>query len=138
MRTDTLERIRIAPNSYGVSLMRQFERNSPFAAPLADVLQRECETGSRALYLGLVNGNGELLARTRLVVDSLRVVIVDELEAAPGQGILTREILRFAADEASVRDGCPQRPLAVLAAEDDTSEWTELGFGDTGYRVLAL
>ncbi len=134
MRTDTLERIRIAPNRYGVSLMRQFERNSPFAAPLADVLQRECETGSRALYLGLVNGNGELLARTRLVVDSLRVVIVDELEAVPGQDILTREILRFAADEASVRE----RPLAVLAPEDDTPEWADLGFADTGCRVLAL
>jgi hypothetical protein len=43
-----------------------------------------------------------------------------------------REILRFAADEASVRDGCTQRPLAVLAAEDDTPEWAELGFDDTG------
>ena len=135
MRTpDLLERIRIAPNLYGVGLMRAFERNAVFAAQLADVLARECETGSRALYLGLLNSTGELVVRTRLVVDSIKAVFVDEMEAAPGQSHLIPELLKYAGDEAN-RLG---RPLAVMAAEDDIAEWGQLGFRETGYRVLAL
>lgn len=134
MRTpDLLERIRIAPNPYGVSLMRAFERNAFFAAPLADVLAHECETGSRALYLGLLNGSGELVVRTRLVVDSIKAVLVDELEAAPDHSNLIPELLKYAGDEAA-RLG---RPLAIMAAEDDIPEWAQLGFRETGYRVLA-
>lgn len=133
MSAPTLTRIRIAPNGYGVSLMRTFERHNPFAAPLADALARECETGSRALYLGLLGEHGELLVRARLVLDSLRVVLVDELEAAPGYEALLPELVAFAATEAAARG----RPLAVLVAEDDAAEWAALGFGETGIRLLA-
>jgi hypothetical protein len=133
MDTRTLTRIRIAPNGYGVGLMRTFERHSPFAAPLADALVRECETGSRALYLGLLGEHGELLARARLVLDSLKVVLVDELETAPGHEALLPELVAFAAAEAQARG----RPLAVMVAEDDVPDWTALGFGETGMRLLA-
>lgn len=133
MTLGTLTRIRIAPNGYGVSLMRTFERHNSFAAPLADILARECETGSRALYLGLLGANGELLARARLVLDSLKAVLVDELEAAPGHDDLLPELVAFAVAEAAARG----RPLAVLAAEDDVSAWAALGFTETGIRLLA-
>jgi|GEM_PF-6406389 len=132
MNTRTLTRIRIAPNGYGVSLMRTFEHHSPFAAPLAAALGRECETGSRALYLGLLGAHGELLARARLVLDSLKVVLVDELEAMPGYEALLPELVAFAETEAAARN----RPLAVMVAEDDVSEWAALGFGETGMRLL--
>lgn len=134
MSIGTLTRIRIAPNGYGLSLMRTFERHSPFAAPLADALARECETGSRALYLGLLGANGELLARARLVLDSLKAVLVDEMEAAPGHDDLLPELVAFAAAEAAARS----RPLAVLVADDDVPEWAALGFAETGMRVIAL
>ncbi len=132
MSTPTLTRIRIAPNGYGLSLMRTFERHSPFAAPLAAALARECETGSRALYLGLLGEHGELLARARLVLDSLKVILVDELEAMPGYEALLPELVAFATAEAMARN----RPLAVMVAEDDVPDWAALGFGETGMRLL--